>query len=260
MCPNHAESYIDDNLLKSNSAVERVKLWNKFSAPIDHEIVKNDFLSKVKAEKETTPAVKESKTIQVPPIVKYHYENPPPLLPSLRSLLRAEQHMDYEENQNSPPQLPSSNISNENLVRARAVLTPLNYLIDKDTWFDDTSTNDSIFMRYRSFTIGSGSNSNLNLSQFGKCRNISPKHATIFYDDATGLFELINYSQYGSQVDGMIYTLKVIKRTPTKVTSYCDEEKLIYENLQKILDKHRNIRREFYKDGDSFRYVCFWYL
>lgn len=256
MCPNHAETFIDDNLVKSISAVERVKLWNKFSTPIDHEIVKNEFLLKVNTT-EDSPEIKTEKEpdgIQVPAIVKYHYENPPPLLPSLRSLLRAEEHFDFGGSDTDPPQLPPSK---GNLVRARAVLTPLNYLIDNNAWFKDSAINDSIFMRYRNFTIGSGSNSNLNLSQFGKCRNISQKHATIFYDDATGLFELINYSQHGSQVDGMLYNLKTIKRVPSKVNTFCDEEKGIYNNLQKILDKHRNLKREFFKNGENFKYVGF---
>lgn len=252
MCPNHAETFIDENLVKSISAVERVKLWNKFSTPIDHEIVKNEFLLRVNTNEDSTETktTKESAGIQVPAVVKYHYENPPPLLPSLRSLLRAEEHFDYGAGENDPPQQPPSR---DNLVRARAVLTPLNFLIDNNAWFKDAAINDSIFMRYRNFTIGSGSNSHLNLSQFGKCRNISPKHATIFFDDATGLFELLNYSEHGSQVDGMLYSLKTIKRVPSKVNTFCEEEKSIYNNLQRILDKHRNLKREFYKGGKHFK-------
>lgn len=252
MCPNHAETFIDENLVTSISAVERVKIWNKFSTPIDHEIVKNEFLRKVNINEEPVQ-IKSSKddSVQVPAIIKYHYENPPPLLPSLRSLLRAEEHFDFRDcEENDPPQLPPSKM---NVVRARAVFTPLNFLIDNNAWFKNSAINDSIFMRYRNFTIGSGSNSHLNLSQFGKCRNISPKHATIFYDDATGFFELINYSEHGSQIDGMLYSLKTIKRVPSKVNTFCDEEKAIYTNLQSILDKHRNLKREFYKGGPNFK-------
>lgn len=254
MCPNHAETFIDEKLVTSISVVERVKIWNKFSTPIDHEIVKNEFLRKVISDEEPSEEHVQPKSsgIKVPAIIKYHYENPPPLLPSLRSLLRAEEHYDhYSDSENSVPfQLPAFK---DNLVRARAVLTPLNILIDNNIWHKNSAINDSIFMRYRSFTIGIGGNSNLDLSQFGKCRNVSAKQATIFYDDMTGLFELINYSEFGSQVDGMLYCLKTINRAPSKVNSFCEEEKAIYNNLQKILDKHRNIERQFYKSGKDFK-------
>ncbi|VDP50003.1 unnamed protein product, partial [Schistosoma margrebowiei] len=48
---------------------------------------------------------------------------------------------------------------------------------------------------------------NFNLSSLNnqKCSFISPHHATIFYDDWTQHYELINYSEYGTRVDGIIY-------------------------------------------------------
>ncbi|VDP00476.1 unnamed protein product [Schistosoma margrebowiei] len=48
---------------------------------------------------------------------------------------------------------------------------------------------------------------NYNLSSLNnqKCSFISPHHATIFYDDWTQHYELINYSEYGTCVDGIIY-------------------------------------------------------
>lgn len=47
MCPNHVEPIAEEKLLKSSSYCERVKLWNNLSKPIDHELVKTDFLEKV---------------------------------------------------------------------------------------------------------------------------------------------------------------------------------------------------------------------
>ena len=47
MCPNHVEPIAEEKLLTSSSFCERVKLWNHFSRPIDHESVKISFLDKV---------------------------------------------------------------------------------------------------------------------------------------------------------------------------------------------------------------------
>lgn len=47
MCPNHVEPVAEEKLLTSSSFCERVKLWNHFSRPIDHESIKISFLHKV---------------------------------------------------------------------------------------------------------------------------------------------------------------------------------------------------------------------
>lgn len=47
MCPNHVEPTAEEKLLTSSSFCERVKLWNHFSKPIDHERIKISFLDKV---------------------------------------------------------------------------------------------------------------------------------------------------------------------------------------------------------------------
>lgn len=47
MCPNHVEPIAEEKLLTSSSFCERVKLWNHFSKPIDHESIKISFLEKV---------------------------------------------------------------------------------------------------------------------------------------------------------------------------------------------------------------------
>lgn len=47
MCPNHVEPLAEEKLLTSSSFCERVKLWNHFAKPIDHERIKISFLDKV---------------------------------------------------------------------------------------------------------------------------------------------------------------------------------------------------------------------
>lgn len=47
MCPNHVEPVAEEKLLTSSSFCERVRLWNHFSKPIDHERIKISFLDKI---------------------------------------------------------------------------------------------------------------------------------------------------------------------------------------------------------------------
>ncbi|XP_060806635.1 PHD finger protein 12 [Amyelois transitella] len=91
MCPNHVEQYIDWKLVNSISATERVALWDKFSGPIDQHTIKLDFIRRAKNRapcfREKIPE-EERPRVAVPSMVKYHYSNPPPLLPSRREHVR----------------------------------------------------------------------------------------------------------------------------------------------------------------------------
>jgi len=80
-------------------------------------------------------------------------------------------------------------------VQVRATLTPLH---SRRSPFD---------MSYRSINIGNGDPTGLNLTLYGHCNFLSAKHATIFFDDLSGHYELINYSPYGTKVDDILYSL-----------------------------------------------------
>lgn len=41
------------------------------------------------------------------------------------------------------------------------------------------------------------------------CRALSDKHAIIYHDNITGLFELLNYSEFGTLVDGCVYNSNI---------------------------------------------------
>ncbi|CAH8842777.1 unnamed protein product [Trichobilharzia szidati] len=92
----------------------------------------------------------------------------------------------------------------ESCIRTRAILSPCY----------GTNGNE-IPMRYRQLTIGTSPDCHLCLANYSlspvslpienECRFISPHHATIFYDDWTQHYELINYSEYGTRVDGIMY-------------------------------------------------------
>lgn len=80
-------------MVTSISATERVKLWNQFNTCVDHETVKTDFLRRVHRKNppfrfKVKPKLRNC--AEIPSMVEFHYKNPPPLLPSLRDVLRCE--------------------------------------------------------------------------------------------------------------------------------------------------------------------------
>ncbi|KAF8568062.1 hypothetical protein P879_07989 [Paragonimus westermani] len=108
------------------------------------------------------------------------------------------------ENQDSqcatPAMIPISEPVSSKL-RARAVFTPCG-----------GTCGPVVKMRYRQLTVGTSPDCHLCLTNYRladvdvECRFRSPHHATIFYDEWTHHFELINYSEFGSRVDGITYS------------------------------------------------------
>lgn len=97
MCPQHVEHCLDSTLLTSVSATERVKLWDRFTGPVDQDTVKLQFFRKVHRKNppfRIKKALPPKNTVTVPDMVKYHYKKPVNLLPRLRDVLRLE----YVEN------------------------------------------------------------------------------------------------------------------------------------------------------------------
>jgi len=90
--------------------------------------------------------------------------------------------------------LPTPTV-NPSVVAARASLTPLH------------SRRQPAYMQYRSLIVGVGGGAGLDLARYGHCNYLSSKHATIFYDELSGQYELINYSQHGTVVDECMYCL-----------------------------------------------------
>ncbi|XP_031331009.1 PHD finger protein 12 [Photinus pyralis] len=91
LCPNHVEHFLDCKLLTSVSASERIKLWDKFTGPVDQDAIKIEFFRKVHRKNppfRVKVRLPQRGKIRVPPMVKYHYKNPVELLPCLRDLNR----------------------------------------------------------------------------------------------------------------------------------------------------------------------------
>lgn len=65
----------------------------------------------------------------------------------------------------------------------------------------------TVFAVHKQVTlIGTGSAVDVCLSHYGHCNYLSPRHACIFYNKVTGEYELLNYSDHGSVVDGVLYS------------------------------------------------------
>lgn len=490
MCPNHPETFADWHMLDSISATERVKLWNKFSVPFDHEVVKTEFFRRVHT-RNPPFRVKLARsrfvdTIQIPPMVQYLYDNPPKLLPSMRDAYRCSNvyrrkrmspplpdvvslesdnvrqkvaesvreqleamkcareklrevqiltdcedllgfdeesdntpetissaaankenstketkkpakkagkkqkannpqqetnsedddddescdsddadekpekkidisegatqltgaKIDYElkyldvdiikklafqrlqqiitdntdlvvqyqnrsaakrirelirDNEKAPTVLPSQILGPEDLhrlsimfteeknqadidkyenykpkqktdqekcveiatrlepqiarsqIRTRAVLTPLGNLLEEDKWFTKIDLSESVYMKYRNFTVGSGSNNDLCLDSVGSCRRVCPKHAAIFYDDLSKHYELINYSEHGTEVNGQLYTCDFREVEPSPARQYKNITMDLHKKVQEILDKRRGIKRKNYVLDENAR-------
>uniref|UniRef100_T1J2P5 PHD finger protein 12 n=1 Tax=Strigamia maritima TaxID=126957 RepID=T1J2P5_STRMM len=61
-------------------------------------------------------------------------------------------------------------------------------------------------MPYRVLTIGTGADMDVCLPNYGHCNYVSAKHASIFYDETTKHYELLNYSEHGTTVDNVLYS------------------------------------------------------
>ncbi len=62
-------------------------------------------------------------------------------------------------------------------------------------------------MRYRTADVGVGSSNQVDLSLYGHCNFASARHATVYFDQLSQVYELINYSEHGTIVDNAVYAL-----------------------------------------------------
>ncbi|XP_020294900.1 PHD finger protein 12-like isoform X2 [Pseudomyrmex gracilis] len=66
------------------------------------------------------------------------------------------------------------------------------------------------FMTCGNYVIGNAPNCDLVLTNYGNCGFTSSKHAVIFFDQVSSCFELLNYSEYGTVVDNVLYSCDYI--------------------------------------------------
>lgn len=162
----------------------------------------------------------------------------------------------------------------ESKVRARAVLTPVTDILEGIRWFTDTTIDDSIFMRYRNLSIGTDHGCQLQLKPTRRCARLSSHHASIFFDEVrtanrslflplidsfsfvrqvTKVYELLNYSEFGSEVNGQLYSCDFTEY-PQLNENRIQDVNGFYENIRNILDKKRGVQRIDHKPDPNARY------
>ncbi|XP_068623672.1 PHD finger protein 12 [Battus philenor] len=101
----------------------------------------------------------------------------------------------------SPPAAaqPSPRVSLQPAVPVRATLCP----VKPDRHGGEAAIGTPIAMRLSSATVGTHG---CDVPLPPRCRRAAQHHAVIFCDEVTGHFELINYSEWGSRVNGVLYT------------------------------------------------------
>lgn len=106
-------------------------------------------------------------------------------------------------------------------VRARALFCPL------------SGRGQPVQMPYRVLHIGTGADMDVCLTNYGHCNFVSPKHACIFYDEMSRMYELLNYSEHGTTVDNVLYSCDFSEKrsnTPQATGIVANVRKLIKKN------------------------------
>lgn len=139
-------------------------------------------------------------------------------------------------------------------IRSRAVLTFANDYLSGRVWFSVApSLNLSVYMRYRSFAIGFGAENDLDLSKFGSCALVSSKHAVIFYDDVTKQFEMLNYSEFGTEVNGQLFSCDFTEHPndvcESPASPLKDKRVAIQSKIKNMLDAKKKIREGIEKSA-----------
>jgi hypothetical protein len=141
-------------------------------------------------------------------------------------------------------------------IRSRAVFTFANDYLSGRVWFSVApSLKSSVYMRYRNFSIGYGAENDLDLSRFGQCAYVSPKHATVFFDDVTKQFELMNYSEFGSEVNGQVFSCDFTEHSidvcETPTSPLKEKRIAVQSKIKNMIDAKKKIREGIEKTGND---------
>lgn len=123
-------------------------------------------------------------------------------------------------------------------VRARAVLCSL------------TGKGQAVSMPYRTLSLGTGADMDVQLTQFGHCNFISSKHAVIFYDEMTRHFELLNYSEFGTTVDNVLYSCDFSDKPATVA-----QPTPVVAAVREIIAKSKKEKKENEDKAKDKRYI-----
>jgi len=110
-------------------------------------------------------------------------------------------------------------------VQVRAALVPLS----------NPKHRDPMPIRRRSVNVGVGAGATIDLAKVGgHCNYVSAHHATIFFDQYSRVYELINYSEHGTIVDNIVYALDISTPAQRKIDAMSKAKKTKFDQLKKM--------------------------
>ncbi|XP_035211404.1 PHD finger protein 12-like [Stegodyphus dumicola] len=109
-------------------------------------------------------------------------------------------------------------------IRGRAVVCPL------------LKQGLPVAMCYRSLHLGLGADMDICFSNYGHCNYVSGKHASIFYDEVTKRYELLNYSCYGTTVDNVVYSSDLSEKKPSTPNSLTAAVRRLAKSTLRLAD------------------------
>ncbi|PSN43758.1 hypothetical protein C0J52_06410 [Blattella germanica] len=135
----------------------------------------------------------------------------------------------------------SSNTSTPHAVQARAILCPL------------AGRGSPCSMPYRTLTVGTGADNDVVLVNYGHCNYVSPKHASIFYDETTKHYELLNYSEHGTTVDNVLYSCDFSEKMgPPQPPPGSSKLNPLVKTIREIVDKRRGVKKQLQESEEDF--------
>ncbi|KAJ8043273.1 PHD finger protein 12 [Holothuria leucospilota] len=107
-----------------------------------------------------------------------------------------------------PNSLPTKDSSDNSSSSAESTSTPNQHFPVLASFCPISSRGSTrpAHVRRRCATIGNNSDADVCLSHYGHCNFSSTRHASVFYDETSRQFELINYSEFGTTVDKVLFT------------------------------------------------------
>ena len=93
-----------------------------------------------------------------------------------------------------------------------------------------------IYLHKQVIWFGSSPSNEICLTQFNAdqtCRYVSDRHACLYYDRASNQFELLNYSEYGTIVNGLRYGLGNLSDDDDESDDDNDQQRTKNDNLQR---------------------------
>ena len=98
----------------------------------------------------------------------------------------------------------------------------------------DRHSEEVIYIRKHVVWFGSSSLSDICLNHLPVCRHVTERHACLYYDRKQNSFELLNYSEYGTIVNGLRYGLGMASSNDN------DDDGRTFENLQRKALENEN--------------------